>query len=152
MSQGILNSSKDVEKKVLDSSVYDARPLLFGNKILVIYKNKTRKRIPVSSIWGYENRFNQRFRIWKGRFCLFGDTGNFSTYLVKEGKYSHYYFSLGSDGDIYLLNRKNLHKLFNDNQCFIQKVDNYCKSIFKSCEDFDRKEKRLVVKELYSGC
>ena len=150
--QGIFTTSKDLDKNVLDSTVYDVRQLAFSNKILIIYKNKTRKKVLESSIWGYENKCGEKFKRWHGYFCLIRNTGNFSTYLVKEGRYSHYYFSPGEDGDLHLLNKKNLHKVFGDNHCFMDKVDAYCKNFFHSCEDYKRKTKRLVVEEFYGDC
>jgi len=149
--QGIFYSSKDLDKTVLDSSVRDVRTNPFSNKILVIYKNKTRKRIPLSSIWGFENRSGQRLRRWKGNYALIRNTGIFSTYLVKQGRYSAFYFSRGPDGDLYGLSKRDLHKIFGDNQCFMGKVDSYC-NFFHSCQDFHFKTKRLRVEEFYSEC
>jgi len=150
--QGILYSSKDLDKTILDSSIRDVRTIPFSNKILVIYKDKTRKRIPLSSIWGFENRSGQRFRRWKGNYALIRNTGKLSTYLVRQGKSSAFEFSAGPDGDLHILTKRNLHKFFNDNQCFMEKIDSYCKGFFHSCQDYHYKTKQLRVEEFYSDC
>jgi len=149
--QGIFYSSKDLDKKVLDSSVYDVRTRPFSNKFFIIYKNKTRKKVLQSSVWGFENKAGQRFRRCKDNFALVRNTGNFSTYLVSSGRSSAFYFSAGPDDNLYALNKSNLHKIFGDNHCFMEKIDNYC-SFFRSCQDYHRKTKHLVVEEFYSEC
>jgi hypothetical protein len=154
--QAVFNSSNDMTKHSLDTSVYDVHLLPFSNKIVIIYKNNKRQKILQSNVWGFENRFGQKFRRWNGDFYLIIDTGKFSIYLTQRSQYrsrSHfYYFSNGLQGDLYLLNKVNLHRVYNTYNCFLQKVDVYCKGAFRSCQDYSRKEKRIVVQGFFHDC
>jgi len=151
--QGILYSGEDVYKEKLDTNVYDARMLLFSNKILVLYKNKTRKKVPDKSVWGFENRQGEKFRYWKGEFYQIKDAGKLSIYMGPvHDRHEQYYFSKDISGDIFVLRKRNLHKMYPDNNCFLQRVDKYCKGIFHDSQDFDRRTKHFVVQNFFRDC
>jgi hypothetical protein len=156
----LLLTSKDITKSTNDTVfIRSIRHSLWTDSVIVNTINKVKKVYAANKVWGYQD-FDLingclTFRNFNEEFYKVREIGSLIIYsqTSTNGKmaYSSYYFSKTLDSPIYSLKWRNVKEQFEDNPCFLEKLDNDLKW-YQSYENIDRETDKFRFIEFYDAC
>lgn len=128
---------------------------ILGDSIVIRSLENSKFKVADNSIWGYSVNNTETYRNYKSEFRKVIQWEPFPLYSIQrsgyKGSHTDYYFSLDLQSEMYPLKFKYLQKVFSDNPCFLNKLNQNLKW-YQDYSSFNRKTKQFLIAEIYQSC
>lgn len=152
----ILYNSNDIDKSLnAESFVKSIRHTLSGDSMLITNKDKTKKAVSCDSIWGIMYKDRTLYRYYKDQYYFLRQNSSIQIYSQTNAGYksssTSYYFSKSINSEIYSLRWKNIRKQFQNDTCFLRRLDQELKW-YQDYSSFDKRNKTYRIVQFYNEC
>ena len=146
----IIFNSRQVADSVCDPDIKRVGMTFSGNKVMIRYKNGSKKKISADSVWGIRNRKDYPYRIYNRDYYTLCELRPVYKYSRRVGKSMRYYFSNNLDSAIYPYDEKYLKK-HADSAAYAVIVKDAETNRHELAFDFYTVNTRMLNKNIWSG-
>lgn len=136
-----------------NDSLYAKKIRLKKSNILIYYRNGSKISVPYDSVWGYQEKNGNIFRIYAKEIYKIEKTGKLIIYNRDIGGNDsdmHYYFSFDLDSKMYSVDFETIIRLFEYNKCLLRKFEEL--KWYEAVDEWDDDAKVLKFETWYDEC
>jgi hypothetical protein len=151
----ILFNSADINKVATDTlNIKRIRSSFWTDTVVVHLKGNRKLKLAPEKVWGYKDKDQTVYRYYNGEFIEVRQIDDIIVYRKVRGakpRTTTFYISKTLDSEMLKLNSKNIKKLFADNPCFLNKIENEFKW-YQDYSSFDKTNGTYKLVEYLKAC